>query len=261
MCGNTYHPFPRRHRWLASGPDADVQPSSQLTSPAPPELRAQGASALNRITQSSLREEAGRAIRAGVITGEIAAGEIYSVPSLARRLGVSATPVREALLDLASEGLVEPIRNRGFRVVVFDDDDLDEIFGLRILLEVPSVGRAAEVITKPQLARLENLVDELERAAEAGDLAAYLTADQQFHLGLLEPVGNRRLLELVARLRDQQRLYGLPRLLDSVVFMSTMLEHRAILVAVASGDRDGAESLMRQHLNHTRGVWAGLQEG
>jgi DNA-binding GntR family transcriptional regulator len=217
-------------------------------------------SSLGLIVQSSLREEARKSIRAGVVTGEIEPGQIYSAPSLAVRLGVSATPVREALLDLANAGLVESVRNRGFRVVVLDDTDLDEIFELRTLLEVPSVGRVAGSLDTDQLERLWSIVVELEAAAEAGHLERYLTADQEFHSGLLEPLGNRRLIELVARLRDQQRLYGLPKLIHSAAFMSTAFEHRAILEAVAAGDKRSAESLIRRHLRHTRGVWAGAEE-
>jgi DNA-binding GntR family transcriptional regulator len=211
---------------------------------------------LAHIAQSSLREEARRAIRAGVITGEIQPGKIYSAPSLAERLGVSATPVREALLDLANEGLVEAVRNRGFRAVVLDDDDLDEIFELRILIEVPSVGRVAGTLDDASVRRLRSVVDELDEAAAAGDLARYLTADQEFHSLLLEPLRNRRLIDLVARLRDQQRLYGLPQILRSPDFLKTAFEHQAILDAVVDGDREAAEALMRHHLEHTRGVWA-----
>lgn len=194
------------------------------------------------------------------MTGEIEPGKIYSAPSIAARLGVSATPVREALLDLANEGLVEPVRNRGFRVVVLDDSDLDEIFELRTLLEVPSIARVAGTLTPEQLGRMWMLLGELEAAAEAADLSRYLTADQDFHTGLLEPLGNRRLIELIARLRDQQRLYGLPKILHSATFMATASEHRAILEAVESGEKRAAESLIRKHLRHTRGVWAGADE-
>jgi DNA-binding GntR family transcriptional regulator len=138
---------------------------------------------LTPLTPRSLREEARLALRAGIITGEIAAGELYSVPSLAEKLGVSATPVREAMLDLANEGLVEPVRNRGFRVIRFDEHDLDEIFHLRLLLEAPSVRQVAGKLPPDLERRLQDLVVELERSAEAGDLPRYLTADHQFHLG------------------------------------------------------------------------------
>src|SRR4051812_24894888 len=101
-------------------------------------------SSLTNISISSLRQQAARAIRAQIISGEIAPGEIHSVPTLSGRLGVSATPVREAMLDLASEGLVEPLRNKGFRVVSLGVTDLEGILRLQMLIEVPSMGDVAE---------------------------------------------------------------------------------------------------------------------
>jgi DNA-binding GntR family transcriptional regulator len=213
-------------------------------------------SSLGHIRLSSLREEARRKIRAGVITGEMQPGEIYSASSLADSLGVSATPVREALIDLANAGLVEPVRNRGFRVVVLNDGDLDEIFQLRTLLEVPSVGQVAGSLGAAHVERLQAVVANLENAAETGDLARYLTLDQDFHSGLLEPLGNRRLSELVTQMRDQQRLFGLRGIVHSEAFLSSAFEHRAILDAVAEGDKPRAESLTLGHLRHTRGEWA-----
>jgi DNA-binding GntR family transcriptional regulator len=184
-------------------------------------------SSLGHIRLSSLREEARRKIRAGVITGEMQPGEIYSASSLADSLGVSATPVREALIDLANAGLVEPVRNRGFRVVVLNDGDLDEIFQLRTLLEVPSVGRVAGSLGAAHVERLQAVVANLENAAE-----------------------------LVTQMRDQQRLFGLRGIVHSEAFLSSAFEHRAILDAVAEGDKPRAESLTLSHLRHTRGEWA-----
>ena len=215
-------------------------------------------SALFKLEPSSLREQAADAIRAGIITGEIRVGELYSVPTLAARLGVSATPVREAMLDLANEGLVEPVRNRGFRVVELTDDDLDEILGLRVLLEVPSAGRVAGTLTPEQLERLEALVAETEAKAEAFDIPGFLAADRAFHLALLEPLGSRRLVDLVAMLRDQTRLYGLPSLISSGILKTAAAEHREILDAVAAGKANDATRAMQRHLEETtRGVWTG----
>jgi DNA-binding GntR family transcriptional regulator len=213
---------------------------------------------LLRLEASSLRERAAEAIRNGITTGEIRAGELYSVPTLAARLGVSATPVREAMLDLANEGLVEAVRNRGFRVVELTEEDLDEILGLRVLLEVPSVGRVAGTLDPPQTERLEALVAETESKAASFDVPGFLTADRAFHLALLEPLGSRRLVDLVAMLRDQTRLYGLPALISSGILKTAAADHRAILDAVVAADRKGAEATMRRHLEGTtRGVWTG----
>lgn len=214
------------------------------------------ASSLSQITHSSLRAKARRAIRAGVVTGEIQPGEIYSATALAETLGVSATPVREALIDLANAGLVEAVRNRGFRVVVLSDADLDEIFEIRTLLEVPSVGRMAGNLPAEQAELLSDVLVALESAAEAADLPRYLTADQAFHSGLLEPLGNKRLTELIAQMRDQQRLFGLRAIVHSTAFQASAAEHRAILNAVMAGDKAAAESLTLSHLKHTRADWA-----
>ncbi|MGN6600433.1 MAG: GntR family transcriptional regulator, partial [Actinomycetes bacterium] len=90
--------------------------------------------------RQSLRERAADALRAALVAGEMRPGVTYSAPSLAAQFGVSATPVREAMLGLAKEGLVEAVRNKGFRVTELSDRDLDEITELRSLVEVPTVG-------------------------------------------------------------------------------------------------------------------------
>src|SRR3954464_7400919 len=104
----------------------------------------------------SLREQAQQVIRASILAGELAAGEIYSASTLAARLAVSPTPVREAMLELANGGLVDPVRNRGFRILTPDEDDLDEISQLRLMLEAPSMRIVAERATDGDLRALRN---------------------------------------------------------------------------------------------------------
>lgn len=209
---------------------------------------------------SSLREQAGQVLRASIIGGELEPGEIYSATMLAERLGVSPTPVREAMLDLASAGLVEPVRNRGFRVLTPDDRDLDEVGELRLMLEVPAMRRAVERGSDEAIEALERSVVAIEQAAEKGDLPAFLLADREFHLGILEMTGNRRLVKLVEQLRDQTRLIGLKELTETGGLMSSAGEHREILEALRARDADSVEHLMRVHLEHTRGIWAGRAE-
>jgi DNA-binding GntR family transcriptional regulator len=208
----------------------------------------------------SLREQASEVLRANVVSGQLVPGRIYSVATLAQDLGVSATPVREALLDLTSSGLVEPVRNRGFRILTADDADLDEISQLRMMLEVPAVRRVVERASDEEIEALRPTVEAIEAAAAAGDVAAFLTADRAFHLGLLELTGNRRLLRLVAQLRDQTRLTGLSALAGAGALEASTREHGAVLDAVRERDADRAERLMRRHIEHTRGIWAGHAE-
>lgn len=208
----------------------------------------------------SLREQAGQVIRAGIIAGELEPGEIYSATVLADRLGVSPTPVREAMLDLANVGLVEAVRNRGFRVLTPDEADLDEIGELRLMVEVPGTRLVVERATDEELATLERVVADLETAAEESDLAGFLLADRQFHLGLMEMTGNRRLVRLVEQLRDQTRLIGLKELAEARRLTDSAREHRGLLEALEARDADKVENLMRVHIEHTRGIWAGREE-
>ena len=208
---------------------------------------------------TSLRQRAEVAIRGGIITGDIQPGQIYSAPALAKELGVSATPVREAMLDLAAEGLVESVPNRGFRVVPLLDADLDEITDLRVMLEPPVVAALAArraALTEEQLARLRGMADEIERLVETADLADFIDADRAFHLELLGLYGNRRLVHMVERLRNATRRYGM-RKLNRQTLAANAQEHHWILDALAAGDPDRVRRLMEDHVRTNRGVLAG----
>lgn len=204
-------------------------------------------SALVNIQMSSLREQAARAIRTGIVSGEITPGEIYSVPALATQLGVSATPVREAMLDLVSEGLVVPVRNRGFRVVSLTHHDLDEILALRQLIETPSMGDLAESHHAQAIAPFEAIAKKMPGYVRSGDLQAYLDADREFHLGLLGLLGNARLVDIVGMLRNQSRLFDMGKLVEEGALMESALEHAQIVAAVKSGNRKRTEELVNRH--------------
>jgi DNA-binding GntR family transcriptional regulator len=212
------------------------------------------------LRQTSFREQAREVIRASIVGGELVPGEVYSATTLSIRLGVSQTPIREALLDLANDGLVEPVRNRGFRILTVADADLDEISELRIMIEVPAMRRVVEKASNADLDALEGPLTALEWAAERNELAGFLRADREFHLELLGLAGNRRLVRLAGQLRDQTRLTGLKAIADSGHLFSSAEEHRLILDALRARDVHRAESLARGHLEHTRGKWAGRSE-
>jgi len=212
--------------------------------------------ALSLASGPSLREQARKVIRGLIITGQMQPDQLYSVPRLATELGVSATPVREALLDLAREGLLEPVRNRGFRVVALSSKERNDIFAIRVLLEVPSVAEIARAGLAPaQLSQLRELAAATRRAADAGNLIEFLEADRTFHVGLIEALGNKPLTELVETLRDRVRLRGFEKGSSREYLAQSAAEHFQLLDFLSKQDEAGAVAVIRRHLERSRQVW------
>ncbi|GAA1583123.1 GntR family transcriptional regulator [Kribbella hippodromi] len=206
--------------------------------------------------RENLRDSVANALRAAVISGELQPGEVYSAPTLGARFGVSATPVREAMLDLVREGLVISLRNKGFRVTEVSDADLDDVAAVRQLIEPPTVRAVVPVIPAADHPRLRELAEDIVVAAEAGDLIAYIEADRVFHVTLLAYSGNQKLVDVVSDLRSQTRLLGLTPLVESGRLVRSATEHHDLMDLVEAGDAEGAEQLMRRHIGHVRGLWA-----
>jgi DNA-binding GntR family transcriptional regulator len=219
-----------------------------------------GPGIISAVRSGSLREQVTRALEAAVIAGELQPGVIYSAPGLAERFGVSATPVREAMLDLVGEGMVEPVRNRGFRVIEVSEADLDQISQIRLLVEVPTMGQVAKLLTAEKIAELNALGQAIEEAAQQRNLIEYLDCDRKFHAQLISAIANPRLTDLVDRLRRQARLFGLQELADTGKLVASAQEHRTLLRVLQSGDVAASESLMTAHIAHTRGLWAGRSD-
>jgi DNA-binding GntR family transcriptional regulator len=211
------------------------------------------APALRRV---NLREQVLSTIREALITGRIIPGVVYSAASLATELGISNSPVREAMLALVDEGLMEVVPNRGYRPVALTSSDLAEIAQLRMLLEVPAAGIAALADLGQRAAELEGLVERIEQTAALGDVGGNLAADRQFHLSLVDVCSNRRLVQQVAQLRDQTRLYNIRHLAQTGALVASAGEHRPILAAIVAHDRRRAETLMRAHLGHITTDWS-----
>jgi len=213
--------------------------------------------------RQSLRHQVAHALRAALVAGQMRPGLVYSAPGLAEQFGVSATPVREAMLDLANEGLVEAVRNKGFRVTELTDKDLDDMTHIRTLIEVPTVAdvaRRREDATALAVEALRPLAREIEQHAVEPDLIQYVEADRRFHLRLLALAGNPHLVDVVRGLRARSRLYGLQALAERGELQASAAEHRQLVDIVLAGDPDGAADLMRRHIGHVRGTWAGSQE-
>ena len=208
----------------------------------------------------SLREQARNAIRTSIVMGDIAPGHVESVVKIAAELGVSITPVREAVMDLANLGIVEVIRNKGFRVPVLTDQDLDEIFKIRTMLEVPAMQEVADLFGDRDPKPYRDLAQNIISAAQDGDVRAFLENDRLFHKSLLELLGNRRLVDTIEQLRDQARMQGLQKLADHGDLTESAAEHVDIIDAISTGRGELAAQLMARHLAHSRGIWADIPE-
>ncbi|MFF3736303.1 GntR family transcriptional regulator [Streptomyces sp. NPDC002566] len=227
--------------------------ASGAADPAAPRLPVLGG------RRSSYRERVAEALRAALIAGELRPGQVYSAPALAARFGVSATPVREALLDLAKEGLVDAVPNKGFRVTDVSERQLDEYTHVRALIEIPTVAALATSADPVALEALRPAAREIVAAAAAGDLIAYVEADTRFHLGLLALAGNAHLVEVVRDLRGRARLYGLTSLSASGRLPASAEEHLELLDALIARDERAVREVMTRHLGHVRGMWASAE--
>jgi DNA-binding GntR family transcriptional regulator len=210
--------------------------------------------------RASLREHVHQALSAAIVSGELEPGTLITVPTLAVRFDVSATPVREAVLELEKRGFVETVRNKGFRVTAVSDEELGHLVEVRQLLEAPAMERLAGRVPEEALPGLEALADRIVQGARDGDLRAYLEADQEFHLSLTRMLGNPLLTASIADLRSRTRLVGLASMKESSHLDASAAEHHELLRALVRGDGAASHELMVRHIRHATGWWAGHGE-
>jgi DNA-binding GntR family transcriptional regulator len=196
-------------------------------------------------------------LRALILTGEYGPDERLIEEQLAERLGVSRTPVRQALTMLEAEGLVEITPNRGATVCSFSIEDVWDIYDLRAVLEGHAARRAAGRIERRELERLRELAREMEGLPGQFDdheeeIRALVALNQEFHGTIVEASRNRRLERLI------NRTVEIP-LMFKAFYWYTLHErtisnhyHRQILEALENGDADRAEIIMREHVYEGR---------
>lgn len=205
----------------------------------------------------SRRGQITQTLHAAVVSGELETGVIYSAPALAAQFGVSATPVREAMIDLTREGLVEILRTKGFRVREPTPEQLRDMLELRLLVEVPTVRRiAAAGIASSQRDALHILAQATVETAQNHEVLGHVAADLRFHLGLLALAGNAETVDVIRGLRSRSRLYGLRSAEKQAFLVRSAPEHLQILELVAAGDAEGAETLMHDHIARVGTNWS-----
>lgn len=209
----------------------------------------------------SLTSQVYRMLRQAIIVGELVPGSLHSVTKLADRLEVSRSPVREALITLADQGMVAFERNRGVRILQTTAHDLEEIVTLRLLLEVPATYRAAQIISADDLGRLRTALGAVDDFTGAETMAAHQEMDSSFHRVILELAGNERLVDIVDKLRSQQKMRGVSAIGRDRQLADVHREHQEILERMEAGDPHGAATAMREHLARSATLLVSQQTG
>lgn len=201
-----------------------------------------------------MAEHAYQWIKGRILRNEWPEGAPLKESTLSAEIGVSRTPIREALRRLTLEGLVETIPNQGSRLVRWSAHDLDEIFGLRMLLEAHGARLAAQRITDSQRNELYALCDAMERVVDAGtdDVSArqrLTKLNEEFHCVVLKAAHSERLQALCSQVVYLPLVYRTFSIYDKVEIMRSMAHHRELADAFTAGDPVWAESVMRAHLS------------
>lgn len=199
-------------------------------------------------TKTSRAEDIYRTLKEEIRSNRLHPGAQIPEPELAGRLDVSRTTLREALIRLEADGLVELIPRRGVRILPLRADDMGEIYEILTALEADvAVAMARKRPTAHELQPLQDAIDAMQRAVDMEDLDAWAGADDRFHTVFLEIHGNRRLKRVVETLSDQAHRARIATLhLRNIPKRSTE-EHQAILDAILAGDAKQARKALRSH--------------
>jgi DNA-binding GntR family transcriptional regulator len=191
-------------------------------------------------------------IREAIVSGRLKPGERLQEERLARELQISRTPIREALRHLQTEGLVEVPRNKGARVSVYNDADLDDIYQLRALLEGFAARRAATRITAPQL---DELRASCTRYAEIdpNETQELLQENDHFHNVIVDAADSELLRGMLRQVIVISRaVYSAFAAFSTVEHRESTDDHRRLIKALADGDGERAEHVIREHVLQAR---------
>ncbi len=200
-----------------------------------------------------LRQSVYEALVELVIAGRLMSGQHLVETELARQLGVSRQPVREALHRLEAEGWVDLRPNQGAFVHVPTDQEVDELLDVREMLEVETARLAAQAVTAGEVARLRGICHEGEAAVESGDTERFVTVNNTFHSTLAEIAGNAVLAELSAIVGRRARWYY--RLVAPLRGHESCAEHEGMVDAIEAGDAGQAAKVARDHVERTRNAY------
>jgi DNA-binding GntR family transcriptional regulator len=207
---------------------------------------------LQPLEQSSLAERAYNTLKEAILSGSLTPGAHLAEVELAEALGISRTPVREAIFRLRNDGLVDPVPGGGSVVHTLSSDEIRELFIIREALEQVSVRECASRADHADFAVLNRLLGEQRKAKTSGNVERFLDADERFHFEICRLAGLSQTVGLLISLRERMRQAGLGAVAQPNRMKRVLEEHTAILRALESGDGDNAVRAIDKHLTATR---------
>jgi DNA-binding GntR family transcriptional regulator len=208
----------------------------------------------------SLKDAAYRAIKDQLVSGELEHDRIYSAQHFAAMLGVSRTPVREALLQLAGEGFLSLLDARGFKIRQFSEREIRDVFETRQMIETFVVKRLIETLTPDDFRQLRENLRVMAEHARQGNAHGFMESDKEFHLSLVRRAGNAMLVSIIDTIRNHIAVFGLKALTHQGRFQEVIREHRGIVKALYLKDRRRALQAVHHHLAATERCLLGKDE-
>ncbi|MHB8172417.1 MAG: GntR family transcriptional regulator [Thermincolia bacterium] len=197
-----------------------------------------------------LREIVFESLREAIINGNLKPGERMMEIQLAEEMGVSRTPVREAIRKLELEGFVVMVPRKGAYVASISIKDIADVFEIRAALESLAAGLAAERITEDELESMERSLVRVAEATEANDLESLINMDTDFHEILYKASRNERLVQIISNLREQIQRFRTTSLAHPGRMKVALEEHKQIVEAISQRDVEAARNLAREHIEN-----------
>ncbi len=195
-----------------------------------------------------LRDVVFKTLREAILKGDLAPGERLMEIKLANQLGVSRTPIREAIRKLELEGLVVMVPRKGAEVAKITEKDLRDVLEVRASLEELAISLACERITDEKIAELKEALEQFRTVIKGKDVTKIAQMDVAFHDVIFEATQNARLVQMVNNLREQMYRYRLEYLKDFSTHSRLDEEHVKIFEAVSARDIERATALIREHI-------------
>jgi len=206
---------------------------------------------INLDSYAPLRDIVCELLRDAITNGVLEPGERLMELQLAEEMGVSRTPLREAMRKLELEGYIVMMPRRGTFVANMSIRDINEIFEIRTALESLSSGLAAERITQEELERLQRLMLKISGYVKAGNMEKIVATDIDFHDVLYKAARNNRLMGIISNLRDQLTRFRTLSMSFPGRLEATLEEHRNMVEAIAQGDVAAAQKAAEMHMEHS----------